>query len=171
MTECVKWVNHVEVISHGDYWVNNLMFKYENRSPEPTAVRMLDFQFCRYLHPAIDVAQLIFTCTTKQLRKICLHALLSDYHKTFRYTMRELGTPVRRFEIEDFTKDFHTASQYAFIHACYFLPVALTSPNIINSLISAGKKFSEIRAYIMDTSEDEMLKIRIVQLLDDWLDC
>lgn len=40
---------------------------------------MVDFQLCRYASPGLDLANLIYCCTTRQLRDYKLNALLSEY--------------------------------------------------------------------------------------------
>lgn len=40
---------------------------------------MVDFQLCRYASPGLDLANLIYCCTTRQLRDCKLNAFLSEY--------------------------------------------------------------------------------------------
>ena len=49
------------VLNHGDYWTNNIMFKYDKYGIIKNA-KMLDFQMCRWSNPAIDL--IYFTITS-----------------------------------------------------------------------------------------------------------
>lgn len=51
------------VILHGDYYRNNVMFKYKNQHGKevPVDLRMFDFQEARFATIAIDLS--IFICT------------------------------------------------------------------------------------------------------------
>lgn len=68
------------VITYGDVWQNNIMFKY-NSSGKPTDVVFLDWQAVRQASPVIDIAFFIFCCTTKELRDIHYNNLLKIYYK------------------------------------------------------------------------------------------
>ena len=41
-------------LNHGDPWMNNIFFKYDN--DKPTSCRFVDFQSCRFAPPALDVS-------------------------------------------------------------------------------------------------------------------
>ncbi|XP_046681596.1 uncharacterized protein LOC124368358 [Homalodisca vitripennis] len=44
----------LNVLNHGDLWLNNLFFKY-NEAKEPVEVRFIDFQASRYSLPVMDL--------------------------------------------------------------------------------------------------------------------
>lgn len=68
------------VISHGDAWQNNTMFRYDN-SGKPIEICLLDWQISRYSSPIIDIVYYIFCCTTKELRDAHYDEFLQIYHK------------------------------------------------------------------------------------------
>nr|BAN20614.1 conserved hypothetical protein [Riptortus pedestris] len=45
-------------LNHGDYWVNNILFK-KDPSGKPTTIKMIDFQLCFCNNPCLDVNYLI----------------------------------------------------------------------------------------------------------------
>lgn len=69
------------VISYGDVWQNNIMFKY-NDDGKPIEASFLDWQAVRQCSPVIDIAFFIFCCTTKELRDMHYDEFLHIYHDT-----------------------------------------------------------------------------------------
>ncbi|PSN29205.1 hypothetical protein C0J52_28299 [Blattella germanica] len=41
-------------LTHGDFWVNNMMFRY-NEQQQVEDVRFVDYQFCQFANPAHDI--------------------------------------------------------------------------------------------------------------------
>ncbi|XP_060518251.1 uncharacterized protein LOC132697021 isoform X2 [Cylas formicarius] len=80
------------VISHGDCWNNNFMFKYrvEDRL-QPTKVSLLDFQLSRLASPVFDLSyHLYLVCSEEELRDFT--KLLRIYHKSLSHHLRHLGS-------------------------------------------------------------------------------
>lgn len=69
------------IISHGDSWQNNLMFRYDN-SGKPIEINLIDFQMARHASPIIDIVYFMFCCTTKELRDAHYENFLKVYHET-----------------------------------------------------------------------------------------
>lgn len=69
------------VISHGDLWHNNLMFRYDSDG-KPIEVNLLDWQLSRHASPMIDIVYFLFICTTKEIRDAHYDEFLRIYHET-----------------------------------------------------------------------------------------
>lgn len=67
------------VISHGDTWQNNIMFKYDANG-KPIDISILDWQISRCASPIHDIVYFIFNCTTKELRDAQYDNFLRIYH-------------------------------------------------------------------------------------------
>lgn len=80
------------VISHGDAWQNNIMFKYDD-SGKPKEILLLDWQLSRLSSPIIDVIYFISLCTTKELRDVHYDNFLKIYHES-------LSEHIRRYLFE-----------------------------------------------------------------------
>lgn len=76
------------VISYGDAWQNNIMFKY-NGDGKPIEASFLDWQAVRHSSPVIDIAFFIFCCTTKELRDAHYDEFLQIYHDTLSAHIRK----------------------------------------------------------------------------------
>lgn len=69
------------VITYGDVWQNNTMFKYDVNG-KPIETSFVDWQVVRHSSPMIDVAFFIFCSTTKEVRDVHYNKFLNTYHDT-----------------------------------------------------------------------------------------
>lgn len=114
----------LRVLVHGDLWINNLMFKYDANG-HPSDVLLLDFQFCCYGSPAIDLFYFFFSSTKDEIRQNCFdeymqyyYCHLVEYAKRINCT-RQLPT-LHQFQLQLLRKMFY--SMYSSIVA---LPIHL----------------------------------------------
>lgn len=77
------------IITHGDMWQNNTMFRYNNNG-KPIETVLLDFQISRCSSPIIDIVYFMFCCTTKELRDAHYDEFLKIYHES-------LSTHIRKY--------------------------------------------------------------------------
>ncbi|KAG8238206.1 hypothetical protein J437_LFUL017513 [Ladona fulva] len=96
--ELLEPVEPGAVITHGDFWVNNMLFKYSNAkeaetgSAKPVDIKLLDFQIARYSSPVTDLVYFMVSSITGKTRKEHWDDLLeSAYLKTFWDTMEYFG--------------------------------------------------------------------------------
>lgn len=77
----VKSAGAGSVISHGDAWQNNMMFKYDTNG-KPIEFQLIDWQVSRHSSPIIDIVYFMFCCTTKELRDQHYDSFLRIYHES-----------------------------------------------------------------------------------------
>lgn len=77
-----------QVICHGDLWINNLMFKYNNRG-ECDGVKFIDLQTLRYTSPVIDILHFLYTSTEFGVRDQYFDQLIDDYVDTLYITLQK----------------------------------------------------------------------------------
>ncbi|XP_049885671.1 uncharacterized protein LOC126380345 [Pectinophora gossypiella] len=77
MVELVTPKEPLAVITHGDCWTNNLLFRYVDG--EIAEMFIVDFQLVRYASPALDLVYLIYLCLDRQQRTDHLTSLLEYY--------------------------------------------------------------------------------------------
>lgn len=82
------------VISHGDAWQNNTMFRYDNNG-KPIDINFLDWQTTRHASPIIDIVYYMFCCTTEELRAQNYDDFLKVYHDSLSAHIRRLVILIR----------------------------------------------------------------------------
>ena len=60
-------VTPIDTCCHGDFWSNNIMFKYDEDGKVNGTI-LVDFQLINYGHPAYDVLYLLYLSTDSQFR-------------------------------------------------------------------------------------------------------
>ncbi|GBP46467.1 hypothetical protein EVAR_28046_1 [Eumeta japonica] len=84
-----------KVISHGDYWINNMLFKYEDG--KPTKVIPFDFQNCRYMSSANDFFHLFPFSSSTDVRRKYFWKLIRVYYKSLSDYLAACGFEVEKF--------------------------------------------------------------------------
>ncbi|XP_017052859.1 uncharacterized protein LOC108096020 [Drosophila ficusphila] len=75
---------------HGDYWVNNVMLRYgENK--EPLDMTLIDFQFCSWSSPAVDLHYFFNTSVQSSIRFEQQDELIQYYHSVLVETLKDLN--------------------------------------------------------------------------------
>ncbi|XP_073826568.1 uncharacterized protein [Musca autumnalis] len=82
MVSIVSEESALSAFCHGDCWANNFLYRYEtqaNGEKKVAEVCLVDFQLIRYSSIALDVANLLFCCTSKSMRDGHLEEFLNLY--------------------------------------------------------------------------------------------
>ena len=113
------------IICHGDFWCNNILFKYENGSVDetkPIGIKFVDFQQSHRGNIYEELLYFIFTSTTPEFRKEYLTRVLDSYYESFTGTLDELKFP----KPINFTKGFFIDHFYeGYFPILCFLPYAI----------------------------------------------
>lgn len=91
MVNMVETRTKYSVLSHGDCWIPNFLFKYNKDGSQPIAAKMIDFQLARFASPALDISFFIYSCTEQELRENHYDDLLKAYHKSAAELIRSFG--------------------------------------------------------------------------------
>ncbi|KAH0956361.1 hypothetical protein HN011_009372 [Eciton burchellii] len=79
MSELVSAQGPLSVFCHGDCWTNNILFQDQPNS-DTEAVYLVDFQLTRVGSLALDLANLLYCCTSGVVRQAYMTELLQHYH-------------------------------------------------------------------------------------------
>ncbi|ERL84199.1 uncharacterized protein LOC125505062 [Dendroctonus ponderosae] len=80
------------VVTHGDSWCNNMMFKYEDPGNlcTPTSMCFLDWQICKISSPAMDLFYFLFLSGSK-FALDNHQTFLDEYYETVQKNLQHLG--------------------------------------------------------------------------------
>ncbi|EFN82762.1 uncharacterized protein LOC105184837 [Harpegnathos saltator] len=90
MSELVSTQGPLSVFCHGDCWTNNILFRDEPDS-DTEAVYLVDFQLTRVGSLALDLANLLYCCTSGVVRRAYMTQLLQHYHFHLMSSLRVLN--------------------------------------------------------------------------------
>lgn len=88
--------NLFNTICHNDFWVNNMMIKYEEGKPE--SLKIYDFQLTKYEPGITDLIFFLFTSINYDLLSESFDELVKQYYNEL----------IRVLEIHSFAVDQHT---------------------------------------------------------------
>ena len=111
----------IACILHGDFWNNNMLFKYEKNSEGttvPVSLRLIDFQISRIGHPLSDILYFLYTSAMPETREKHMQDLLCHYFNTLTASLKELDIVLTNYTWEDFLSDYKKKSlQWFFMGA------------------------------------------------------
>ncbi|XP_046402314.1 uncharacterized protein LOC124168221 [Ischnura elegans] len=95
------------ILIHGDFWANNMMFRYRNNNgeDEPVDVKFFDLQLAKVCHPGVDLFYFLYVNTRRQLREKYLSVLLDEYYESLSTNLKLLDGSVPPYSQSDFRAD------------------------------------------------------------------
>lgn len=110
------------VATHGDCWINNLLYSYKNGGGDPEEVVLLDHQTFREACLTTDLVYLIYSSITTAMRKVSTSLLLQTYFEKFVENCASLNElPPVGFTYENFLRKWHRARAFAVIMSVQFI--------------------------------------------------
>jgi hypothetical protein len=98
-------------ILHGDYWINNILFKYDVKETNiPVSLKMLDFQTSRIGHPLSDVLYFFYSSTKPETREKYMLVLLRHYFDKLTVDLELLSVSLDDYTWQDFWSDYKKRS-------------------------------------------------------------
>lgn len=162
------------VVSHGDLWVNNLMFKYDSEN-KPIACKLIDYQLARLSPPALDLVQLVYINSTKKLRKEHLDDIINIYCDTLEQelTKAEINSSLlSRAEILKSFNEYHLAG---LIEAALFGHLTLLPPKLSKEILSSSDEYdkfinqSRVKT-CLSAFEENYYRDRLTEILTEIID-
>ncbi|XP_063225228.1 uncharacterized protein LOC134532593 [Bacillus rossius redtenbacheri] len=131
------------VVNHGDFWVNNMLFRYSEDAGRPEEVCLIDFQILRYGSPALDLQYFLATSLARGVREDHEDELLASYHEALRASTSTLGAARGVCGLDRLRKDFQDKTLYGFHAACTILCAVVAEPGDAMDLGSLSEESSE----------------------------
>ncbi|XP_072933671.1 uncharacterized protein [Epargyreus clarus] len=102
------------VYGHGDYWKENILYKYENNKPIKACI--LDFQCCRVMSPAHDFLFFILNSTNSYLRQQHYEEFRTKYYACLKNTLFNHNIQLEKiYTEEDFVSDLQIVAPLCII--------------------------------------------------------
>ncbi|XP_046674641.1 uncharacterized protein LOC124363436 [Homalodisca vitripennis] len=117
---CQPKSNGLNVLNHGDLWVNNMLFKHSD-SGEVEDVKFIDYQLTRWSSPVQDLLYFVWTSANEEVRETRQKELYSFYRHTLNSSLEQLGCPERLSE-QELEDDLRAAVGYVLITISGALP-------------------------------------------------
>jgi len=94
----------VKTMTHGDFWVNNMLFSSNDPNDKDLKVTLIDFQLMALSHPGKDLWYLLYCNVDKEFRAKHLKEVLLEYFKVFSGYLQEGGLDMK---FEDFFNEIN----------------------------------------------------------------
>ncbi|XP_067004309.2 uncharacterized protein [Anabrus simplex] len=121
---CTPQPGGFHVLTHGDCWINNYLFKYSSVG-EPTDVRFVDFQLSCLGSPAMDLTYFLYSSSKNEVRASHLDEVLKMYHTQLCETLAALGCNPDVFSFEDLKNEMKRVALYGLFAATTVLGVVV----------------------------------------------
>ncbi|KAL9883064.1 uncharacterized protein ACN427_010579 isoform 1-T2 [Glossina fuscipes fuscipes] len=147
--------NEITVLNHGDLWVNNFMFKYDEcNKKKPIDVVFVDFQHSFFGSPGCDINFFLNSSVQLNVLMKCRDSLIESYYAAFRESLQRM-----QFEkiptLEDMKTEITSRELYGFFASYSFLPmIAMRKEDSydINLETLASKEFATKKVKLMFSS-------------------
>ncbi|XP_055855054.1 uncharacterized protein LOC129918492 [Episyrphus balteatus] len=108
---------HVNVLAHGDFWVNNVMFN-EGPNQRPNDVILIDFQYSCWGSPAIDLHYFFNTSLMEDMRLHQQDELFQYYYNIFTGILKALKFQAKIPSLHQFLLHMSEKEFYAVTSGC-----------------------------------------------------
>jgi len=159
----------VDTCCHGDFWSNNIMFKYDDQNNVQSTM-LIDFQLINYGHPAYDVLYLFYHSSDKEFRDSHMESCLKHYWKTFSTYLEKFGGDDLKYDWTQFCDDVETYKSVVFVLASTLLPNVLSQVQLeAGGLLALSNMQRKQAAELADTqnTNSKEIKRRIIGLVEE----
>lgn len=150
----------VDTCCHGDFWSNNIMFKYSETGQVEDLV-LVDFQLISYGHPAYDVLYLLYLSTDLEFRDLNMEKCLQHYWDTFSQYIEKYSPEDVNYGWTEFMADIQTYKCIDFVLATTLLPNVLSDIQLEAGGLMALRNMQRKQAQeLEDTSKPTSTEIK-----------
>jgi hypothetical protein len=141
------------ILIHGDYNRNNVMFKYDSTEgfDNPKSLKMFDFQWLKYASPVLDLSFFLYMNFDPEVLEKSWEKVLKFYHETMMNSLTKIlncdrnDKRVKEMNYENFQKHFKKFAFYGTVISTWFVPIMLCELKQLDELVAELNKdlFSE----------------------------
>lgn len=139
------------VINHGDCWVNNMLFRYDENS-KPIGHIFVDFQLCIYSSPAIDLLYFLSTSPSEHVYDNHLEEVKEEYLRTLTLTMQQLKCKTSPPTMDELKRIVRERAMHGLLSSFSILPLVMVDKEhvlgveeLISDEANAGMAFKNER--------------------------
>ncbi|XP_017849549.1 uncharacterized protein LOC108604541 isoform X2 [Drosophila busckii] len=179
MVELASAESPLSAICHGDCWVNNFLYRYDPDERERVMeVALIDFQLIRYSSIALDIANLLYCCTTKQMRDAQLQSLLKIYTEELYKWLEILCTSLpehcntlAKFQ-ELFAQELKTYGRFALGLAMDIIPISTcSSEDAPDMYLNRNEELDEdVGAPMLNFPPNDLCRQKMSEIVIDMVD-
>lgn len=174
MVEIVHTESPLSAICHGDCWTNNFLFKY-NSNGDVEEVCLVDFQLIRYSSVTLDVANLLFCCTTKSMRDENLCLFIKHYTTELYKSLKLLCKLPQFLDTEEkleslFATELKSFGKFAFGLALDIIPISTCSSEDAPDLYLVSRTDAGTGAPELNFPPNDMCRRKMSDILIDMVD-
>jgi len=150
-------VTPIDTCCHGDFWSNNIMFKYD-QDGKVNGTILVDFQLINYGHPAYDVLYLLYLSTDSQFRSQHMEDCLHQYWETLNEYIEKFAPADTKYDWQDFQKDLTTYKTIGFVLATTLMPNVLSETQLEAGGLMAIREMQRKQAAELQDDENRASK-------------
>lgn len=150
------------VLIHGDCWVNNIMFKYNNGNI--VSLKLIDYQFSNYNSIGLDLNYFLFTSAKEHVILEHLQEVFEAYYNSFVSVTGE----IEGFTMDIVQKEFFERLEFGFLVGMPFRCIILSEkPFDAQALFQESGQESEINAAIFRNEEYIMEAVKLLPIFKE----
>ncbi|CRL04590.1 CLUMA_CG017658, isoform A [Clunio marinus] len=153
------------VLCHGDLWMNNLLFEYDEETGQPNDVSFSDFGLSYFGSPGIDLSYLIFTSSSNDIKDYEIDILLQFYQQNLHANLIKLNysQPIPSLiQVHNF---FLKCGVIGFVYSCLLLPIRFAAPALLKDMSAFVEETEDSLMIRKELFKNFMLKDRLRFLL------
>ncbi|KAJ3646079.1 hypothetical protein Zmor_023690 [Zophobas morio] len=161
-------VDDLKVINHGDCWVNNFLYKFENEEKTNVSkVAILDWQMSKFTSPVTDLSYFLFTgISDEDIADI--ETILRDYHKYLCEYLRELNSQVAdKYTVEKFFDEWKKYGKFGVLFCVVPIQSLYTEKEDLPDLVEAAGTGKDIlESFTFEVKDKNGFKKRLRPIVE-----
>uniref|UniRef100_A0A0P4VVZ1 CHK kinase-like domain-containing protein n=1 Tax=Scylla olivacea TaxID=85551 RepID=A0A0P4VVZ1_SCYOL len=154
-----------DVITHGDPWINNMFFRYDEAG-QPEEVVLFDMQGTRVCSLALDLNHFINLNVTGKVRRANFDTIIATYYDSFSSVVnaKKIAVP---FTLEELKQEYIDKGFYGVLYAIMYLPCMVSNDE--DSFVFGDEEKWQAAVKRM-VKENPLLHPTILSVVDEWIE-